>query len=133
MYYQLYELNHALIQPWRAAAEAARYFYSNPLNPLSQTAFGSAAAAAAEVFERTTRRYGKPVFGFDGTTVDGFRPGYSAGYARAGDVRADWLRLRLPDGTALCFWPRFGWDAGGHYVLDVISERYAILSLERRF
>lgn len=69
----------------------------------------------------------------DGTTVDGFRPGYSAGYARAGDVRADWLRLRLPDGTALCFWPRFGWDAEGHYVLDVISERYAILSLERRF
>ncbi len=37
MFYQLYELNHAALQPFRAFADATRLFYSNPLNPLSQT------------------------------------------------------------------------------------------------
>ena len=34
MFYQLYELNHAAVQPYRAFADAMRLFYSNPLNPL---------------------------------------------------------------------------------------------------
>lgn len=71
MYYQFYELNHAAIQPMRAYADAVRLFYSNPLNPFSSTAFGRSVSAAAEVFERTTRRYGKPVFGIETTLVDG--------------------------------------------------------------
>lgn len=71
MYYQLYELNHAILQPYRAGADALKLFYQNPLNPISMTPFGRSAAAAAEVFERTTRRYAKPSFGLDCTTVDG--------------------------------------------------------------
>lgn len=71
MYYQFYELNHAAIQPMRAYADAVRLFYSNPLNPFSSTALGRSVSAAAEVFERTTRRYGKPVFGIETTLVDG--------------------------------------------------------------
>ncbi len=43
----------------------------NPLNPLSQTSFGRTMAASLEVFERATRRYGKPEFGLPTTTVDG--------------------------------------------------------------
>ena len=70
MFYQLFELNHAMMAPWRAAADAMRLAYSNPLNPLSQTYLGRAAAASLEVFERTTRRYGKPEFGLSETTVD---------------------------------------------------------------
>jgi len=70
MYYQLYELNHAALQPMRAFADSVRLFYKNPLNPLSSTAIGRSVAAAAEVFERTTRRYGKPEFGLPTVKVD---------------------------------------------------------------
>jgi len=71
MFYQLYELNHAALQPVRACADAVRMFYSNPLNPASRTQWGRSIAATAELFERTTRRYGKPAFGLPQTTVDG--------------------------------------------------------------
>jgi poly(3-hydroxybutyrate) depolymerase len=71
MFYQLYELNHAALQPARAVADAVRMLYTNPLNPLSHTPFGRTVAASAELFERTTRRYGKPSFGLDRTTIDG--------------------------------------------------------------
>ena len=70
MYYQLYELNHAALQPARAYADAMRLLYSNPLNPFAQTAWGRSVAGAAELFERTTRRYGKPSFGLDEVEID---------------------------------------------------------------
>jgi poly(3-hydroxybutyrate) depolymerase len=72
-YYQLYELNHAALSPLRAAADATRLYFQNPLNPFSHTPFGRNMAAAAELFERTTRRYGKPDFGLASTTVHGER------------------------------------------------------------
>ncbi|HVY19293.1 MAG TPA: polyhydroxyalkanoate depolymerase [Bauldia sp.] len=59
--------------PFRAAADAARLYFQNPLNPLSQTPFGRSMAAAAELFERTTRRYGKPEWGIAETTMGGVR------------------------------------------------------------
>jgi poly(3-hydroxybutyrate) depolymerase len=73
LYYQLYELNHAALSPFRAAADATRLYFQNPLNPLAHTAFGRSMAAAAEVFERTTRRYGKPEWAIAETTVGGER------------------------------------------------------------
>ena len=73
MYYKLYEINHAAMQPYRALADATRLFYSNPLNPVSGTTVGRSIAAMAEVFERTTRRYAKPEFGISETIVDGRR------------------------------------------------------------
>jgi poly(3-hydroxybutyrate) depolymerase len=57
--------------PFRAAADAARLYFQNPLNPLAHTPFGRSVAAAAELFERTTRRYGKPEFGINATTFHG--------------------------------------------------------------
>ncbi|HMN87419.1 MAG TPA: polyhydroxyalkanoate depolymerase, partial [Bauldia sp.] len=72
-YYQLFELNHAAVGPFRAAADAARLYFRNPLNPLAHTPFGRSVAAAAEMFERTTRRYGKPEFGIASTLVGGER------------------------------------------------------------
>ena len=71
MIYQLYEMNHAAIAPFRAAADAMKLFHTNPLNPLSYTAMGRTAAASFELFERMTRRYGKPEFGLPTTVVDG--------------------------------------------------------------
>ena len=70
-FYQLYEFNHAALAPWRAIADATRLTFQNPFNPLSETAFGRSVAATAELFERTTRRYGKPEFGLHETVVDG--------------------------------------------------------------
>jgi len=70
-YYQIYELQHAALSPWRAMADFAKLSLQNPLNPLSHTAFGKSAAAGLDLFERTTRRYGKPEFGISHTTVGG--------------------------------------------------------------
>ncbi len=71
MFYQLYELNHAVLQPYRTLADTTRMFFSNPLNPWAQTSVGRSIAASAELFERSTRRYSKPEFGLDTTEVDG--------------------------------------------------------------
>ncbi|MBP2551341.1 poly(3-hydroxybutyrate) depolymerase [Neorhizobium galegae] len=71
MFYQLYELNHAAMAPFRASTEALRFLYDNPLNPFAKTTMGRTYAAGLEVFERMTRRYGKPEFGLPFTTVDG--------------------------------------------------------------
>ena len=71
MFYQLYELNHAALQPYRAFADATKLFYDNPLNPLSQTVVGRSITAMCELFERTTRAYGKPVFDLPTTLIDG--------------------------------------------------------------
>jgi len=69
--YHLYELTQAAISPARAAANSTRLFMRNPFNPLSYTNIGRNAAAAAELLERTTRRYKKPAFGLTQTLVKG--------------------------------------------------------------
>ncbi|MHA7971092.1 polyhydroxyalkanoate depolymerase [Rhizobium sp. CAU 1783] len=71
MFYQLYEMNHAAMAPFRATADAMRLAYRNPFNPLSHTVVGRTLAAGFEVFERVTRRYGKPEFGLPTTVVNG--------------------------------------------------------------
>ena len=71
MFYQFYELNHAALAPFRAAADMMRLAYANPFNPLSHTMLGRTLTASLEVFERTTRRYGKPEFGLHDTSIDG--------------------------------------------------------------
>ena len=55
-YYYWYEMQHAALGPFRAAADATRLFYQNPGNPLTHTTFGKSMAAGAEMFERVTRR-----------------------------------------------------------------------------
>ncbi|MGV4793790.1 polyhydroxyalkanoate depolymerase [Rhizobium sp. F40D2] len=69
MFYQLYELNHAAMAPFRAAADIMRFAYANPLNPFSHTPLGRTMAASLEMFERTTRRYGKPEFELKQTVI----------------------------------------------------------------
>jgi poly(3-hydroxybutyrate) depolymerase len=69
--YHLYEMQHAALGPFRAAADAGKLFFQNPLNPMSHTLWGKSVAAGCEVFERVTRRYGKPEWGIDTTTIDG--------------------------------------------------------------
>jgi poly(3-hydroxybutyrate) depolymerase len=71
--YWFYELAHASLNPARAMSDATKLALKNPLNPWSHTDFGKQIAAACEVFERTTRRYGKPEWGLDTTEVNGMR------------------------------------------------------------
>ena len=71
MFYQFYEFGHAAMAPVRATAETMRAAYRNPFNPISYTSFGRSMAAGLEVFERATRRYGKPEFGLNETQVGG--------------------------------------------------------------
>ncbi len=71
MLYHLYELNRAALSPARVAADAYRLLFSNPLNPAYHTPLGKGAAAALELFERTTRRYRKPSWGIDRVEVRG--------------------------------------------------------------
>jgi len=67
--YWFYEMGHAALTPARAFADAGRMFYKNPANPFAHTSLGKAAAAAFELFERTTRRYSQPEWGIDHTVV----------------------------------------------------------------
>ena len=69
MLYHWYEMSHAALRPARAVAESMRYFAESPFNPFSHTPAGRHAAAACQVFERTTRRYDKPSFGLDMTRI----------------------------------------------------------------
>jgi poly(3-hydroxybutyrate) depolymerase len=71
MSYQLYEMSHLALAPSRAISDLARLIFKNPLNPFAHTTFGRNIAASAELYERMTRRYGKPVFGLDTVNVAG--------------------------------------------------------------
>ncbi|HEX2215626.1 MAG TPA: polyhydroxyalkanoate depolymerase [Xanthobacteraceae bacterium] len=68
--YQFYEMQHAALGPFRAAADATKLFFQNPANPLAHTLWGKSVAAGCEVFERVTRRYGKPEWGIEDTIID---------------------------------------------------------------
>jgi poly(3-hydroxybutyrate) depolymerase len=67
--YWLYELTHAALNPARAVADATRLAFRNPINPLYSTSFGKSVIAAAELFERSTRRYGQPEWQISSTLV----------------------------------------------------------------
>ena len=71
--YWMYEMGQASLNPARAFADATKLMFQNPLNPLSNTEFGKTIAASCEVFERTTRRYGKPEWNLHDTDVQGVR------------------------------------------------------------
>lgn len=67
--YWMYEMGQAALDPSRAFADATRLFFKNPANPLAHTTYGKSVAAAMELFERTTRRYGRPEWRIDSTLV----------------------------------------------------------------
>ncbi|TKW79845.1 MAG: polyhydroxyalkanoate depolymerase, partial [Bradyrhizobium icense] len=71
--YWMYEMAQASLNPARAVTDATKILFQNPLNPWTHTEVGKSIAAACELFERTTRRYGKPEWGLDETTVNGIR------------------------------------------------------------
>lgn len=69
--YHIYEMAHLALAPARAWSDMTKATFRHPLNPWTHTHMGRNLAASAELFERLTRRYGKPAFGLDQTVVDG--------------------------------------------------------------
>ncbi|MFD1702724.1 polyhydroxyalkanoate depolymerase [Methylopila henanensis] len=71
--YWLYEAAQSSLGPARALADAGKLYFKNPANPIAHTEWGRKVSALCEVFERATRRYGKPEFGLPTTLARGER------------------------------------------------------------
>src|SRR5262245_43213774 len=67
--YWFYEMGQASLNPARAFADAGKLLFKNPANPWSRTELGKTVAAACELFERSTRRYGRPEWNIDSTLI----------------------------------------------------------------
>ena len=112
----MYEMAHAALAPARAFSDASRLFFKNPMNPLTHTLFGRNMAASAELFERLTRRYGKPSFGFESTLVEGERAAieervvWERPFCRLLHFERQLTRLRRPQPRLLIIAP-----ISGHY------------------
>ena len=71
MLYHLYDLQHALLTPARAAACLTKAAMRNPWNPLSHLPMARTISANAELFERVTRRFGQPDWMIESTEIGG--------------------------------------------------------------
>lgn len=71
MQYHTYELAHAMISPFRVMARNSRHGLESPYNPMVEHPMTKMLTASLQVFERMTRRYGKPEFGIDQVPIDG--------------------------------------------------------------
>jgi poly(3-hydroxybutyrate) depolymerase len=69
--YQMYEMLHLAFAPARAMSEATVHVLNSSLHPFGDNSLTRSITATAELFERMTRRYGKPAFGFHKTVVNG--------------------------------------------------------------
>ena len=65
----------------------------------------------------------------NGSTVDGFRPGYAA-YSMAPDRLASvWLIAQPAGAPQFYFMPKFDWSADEHYRVDLASEAFETFSI----
>ncbi len=72
--YWLYEMSHAALNPARAFADVTRlYLQESAQSAGAIRTLGKTLAASAEMFERFTRRYGKPDWNISDTLVGGER------------------------------------------------------------
>ncbi len=63
MLYALHEAAYHTATPLRIAAQAAREFWSSPLNPASHSTWGRTLYASADLVANLTHRYGRPEWG----------------------------------------------------------------------
>jgi poly(3-hydroxybutyrate) depolymerase len=69
MIYQLHEMQHAVMSPWRRWAEMNQQIFGSPFSLLSYVPVSKKIAAACELMLRVTHRYEKPEFGLHETQV----------------------------------------------------------------
>jgi len=70
MLYHAYEWTHAAITPWRQFAKMSADTLRDPRNPWADSYGARTTAAAFEMFDNATARYGRPDFGIDMIDVD---------------------------------------------------------------
>jgi poly(3-hydroxybutyrate) depolymerase len=127
--YQMYEMAHAALAPARAFSDASRLLFKNPMNPFAHTLIGRNIAASAELFERLTRRYGKPSFGLESTLVEGKRTAivervvWERPFCRLLHFERQLARLRRPQPKLLIIAP-----ISGHYATLLRGTVEAFLS-----
>lgn len=71
MQYHAYELAHIVASPLRLSARTLKHVLDLPFNPFGSSMAGRQLSAGCEVFEKVTRRYGKPEFGLADTRIHG--------------------------------------------------------------
>ncbi|MEM1379827.1 MAG: polyhydroxyalkanoate depolymerase [Pseudomonadota bacterium] len=71
MIYSAYEAAHQMMAPVRQAVRASASLVDNPANVFRDTWASRAFVAGHNVFEMATRRYAKPDWRLDTTTIDG--------------------------------------------------------------
>ncbi len=71
--YLWYDAAHMMLGPARAVTDLTRAVLNTQATLMGGTPYGRTMMAACEMFERTTRRYEKPVFGLPTTLVQGER------------------------------------------------------------
>jgi poly(3-hydroxybutyrate) depolymerase len=71
MHYHTYEMAHAALAPVRFQSKLVRRALTNPFNPMAYTKAGRMVAAACEVLDGVTKRYGKPSWGISKTRIHG--------------------------------------------------------------
>lgn len=71
MLYQAYELGRAALTPYRFTAQMYQRMLNTPGNMFAETLAGRSMAAALDVFETSTRRYGKPNFDIGEIGING--------------------------------------------------------------
>ncbi len=69
--YLMYDMMHAALTPSRHVSEFIQLAAKNPMNPLAHTLMGREIAAAAELYERITKKYEKPEMIFEHTMING--------------------------------------------------------------
>ena len=112
----MYEMAHFALAPARAFSDATRLILNSPGNPFGQTMLGRNIAAYAELFERLTRRYGKPEFGLKSTSLGGEKTPiveeivWERPFCRLIHFKKEGKRLRRPQPKLLMVAPM-----SGHY------------------
>ena len=67
----------------------------------------------------------------DGSTVEGFVPGYAISSWPKSYIGPSWALVKLAHGTEFHLMPRFVWQAEARYVMDLVSLPHEIFSIER--
>lgn len=73
MIYQLHEFQKTVMAPTVLLADAVKHLFTSPFSPLAYTPVSRTVAANSEVFVRLMRRYPKPQWRIDDTTINGER------------------------------------------------------------
>lgn len=65
----------------------------------------------------------------DGSSVDGFVPGYMVGPVAGGNFGDMWSVAHLPNLAPIIFMPRFIWRAEDQYVVDTAGYTFALFTI----